>query len=69
MKQWAPMDVEDALELLTPKFTHPAVRRSVQSYTCGVNCTLVYTNVNNTHTLAYTIDNGTNVHSQTRIHN
>ncbi|KAH9638284.1 hypothetical protein HF086_003082 [Spodoptera exigua] len=26
MKQWAPMDVEDALELLTPKFTHPAVR-------------------------------------------
>ncbi|XP_013142489.1 PREDICTED: phosphatidylinositol 3-kinase catalytic subunit type 3 [Papilio polytes] len=27
MKQWAPMDVEDALELLTPKFTHPAVRR------------------------------------------
>ncbi|KAG6452076.1 hypothetical protein O3G_MSEX007452 [Manduca sexta] len=27
MQQWAPMDVEDALELLTPKFTHPAVRR------------------------------------------
>ncbi|CAG5059019.1 unnamed protein product [Parnassius apollo] len=27
MKQWAPMDVEDALELLTPKFTHQAVRR------------------------------------------
>ncbi|XP_047532348.1 phosphatidylinositol 3-kinase catalytic subunit type 3 [Vanessa atalanta] len=27
MKQWAPMDVEDALELLTPKFTHPAVRK------------------------------------------
>lgn len=27
MRQWAPMDVEDALELLTPKFTHPAVRR------------------------------------------
>lgn len=27
MQQWAPMDVEDALELLTPNFTHPAVRR------------------------------------------
>ncbi|XP_045775487.1 phosphatidylinositol 3-kinase catalytic subunit type 3 [Maniola jurtina] len=27
MKQWAPMDVEDALELLTPKFTHPSVRK------------------------------------------
>ncbi|CAH0757899.1 unnamed protein product [Diatraea saccharalis] len=27
MKQWTPMDVEDALELLTPKFTHPAVRK------------------------------------------
>ncbi|GBP18681.1 Phosphatidylinositol 3-kinase catalytic subunit type 3 [Eumeta japonica] len=27
MQQWAPMDVEDALELLTPKFTHPAVRK------------------------------------------
>lgn len=27
MRQWAPMDVEDALELLTPKFTHPAVRK------------------------------------------
>ncbi|XP_050664741.1 phosphatidylinositol 3-kinase catalytic subunit type 3 isoform X2 [Leptidea sinapis] len=27
MKQWSPMDVEDALELLTPKFTHPAVRK------------------------------------------
>ncbi|XP_045514091.1 phosphatidylinositol 3-kinase catalytic subunit type 3 isoform X2 [Pieris brassicae] len=27
MKQWAPMDVEDALELLTPKFSHPAVRK------------------------------------------
>jgi len=25
--QWAPMDVEDALELLSPSFTHPAVRR------------------------------------------
>lgn len=27
MRQWAPMDVEDALELLTPKFSHPAVRK------------------------------------------
>ncbi|OWR50514.1 phosphatidylinositol 3-kinase catalytic subunit type 3 isoform X1 [Danaus plexippus] len=27
MKQWSPVDVEDALELLTPKFTHPAVRK------------------------------------------
>ncbi|CAB3253983.1 unnamed protein product, partial [Arctia plantaginis] len=27
VEQWAPMDVEDALELLTPKFTHPAVRK------------------------------------------
>ncbi|KAJ2938471.1 hypothetical protein O0L34_g12916 [Tuta absoluta] len=27
MKQWAPMDVEDALELLTPKFSHPSVRK------------------------------------------
>lgn len=26
---WEPMDVEDALELLTPNFTHPAVRRFV----------------------------------------
>lgn len=25
--QWTPMDVEDALELLTPKFKHPDVRR------------------------------------------
>lgn len=25
--QWAAMDVEDALELLTPNFTHPVVRR------------------------------------------
>lgn len=24
---WAPMDVEDALELLSPLFKHPAVRR------------------------------------------
>ncbi|PZC75035.1 hypothetical protein B5X24_HaOG206806 [Helicoverpa armigera] len=31
MKQWAPMDVEDALELLTPKFTHPAVRNEDSS--------------------------------------
>ncbi|XP_046401340.1 phosphatidylinositol 3-kinase catalytic subunit type 3 [Ischnura elegans] len=27
VQQWAPMDVEDALELLSPNFTHPAVRR------------------------------------------
>lgn len=27
MENWAPMDVEDALELLTPAFTHPVVRR------------------------------------------
>lgn len=27
MKIWAPMDVEDALELLSPNFTHPAVRK------------------------------------------
>lgn len=26
LKQWTPMDVEDALELLSPTFTHPAVR-------------------------------------------
>lgn len=26
LKQWTPMDVEDALELLSPAFTHPAVR-------------------------------------------
>lgn len=25
--KWSPMDVEDALELLTPAFTHPAVRK------------------------------------------
>lgn len=24
---WAPMDIEDALELLSPQFTHPSVRR------------------------------------------
>ena len=24
---WNPMDVEDALELLTPTFSHPAVRK------------------------------------------
>lgn len=27
MKQWAPMDIEDALELLSPQFKHPVVRR------------------------------------------
>lgn len=27
VQQWAPMDVEDALELLSPNFSHPAVRR------------------------------------------
>ncbi|XP_044740513.1 phosphatidylinositol 3-kinase catalytic subunit type 3 isoform X5 [Chrysoperla carnea] len=27
LQQWAPMDVEDALELLSPNFTHPVVRR------------------------------------------
>nr|CAD7591205.1 unnamed protein product [Timema genevievae] len=27
LQQWAPMDVEDALELLSSNFTHPAVRR------------------------------------------
>ncbi|XP_075218357.1 phosphatidylinositol 3-kinase 59F [Lycorma delicatula] len=27
MEKWAPMDVEDALQLLSPQFTHPAVRR------------------------------------------
>ncbi|XP_028131166.1 phosphatidylinositol 3-kinase catalytic subunit type 3 isoform X2 [Diabrotica virgifera virgifera] len=27
MEMWAPMDVEDALELLSPNFAHPAVRR------------------------------------------
>lgn len=27
LAQWAPMNVEDALELLSPSFTHPAVRR------------------------------------------
>lgn len=27
LTQWAPMDVEDALELLCPSFTHPVVRR------------------------------------------
>ncbi|KAJ6634675.1 Phosphatidylinositol 3-kinase catalytic subunit type 3 [Pseudolycoriella hygida] len=27
LSQWKPMDVEDALELLGPSFTHPAVRR------------------------------------------
>ncbi|XP_018917023.1 phosphatidylinositol 3-kinase catalytic subunit type 3 [Bemisia tabaci] len=27
LQQWAPMDIEDALQLLSPAFTHPAVRR------------------------------------------
>lgn len=27
MDEWAPMDIEDALELLSPHFTHPAVRK------------------------------------------
>lgn len=27
LMQWAPMDVADALELLTPAFSHPSVRR------------------------------------------
>jgi len=27
VEQWAPMDVEDALELLSKNFTHPLVRR------------------------------------------
>lgn len=27
MEMWAPMDVEDALELLSSNFAHPAVRR------------------------------------------
>jgi phosphatidylinositol 3-kinase len=27
LQQWTPMDVEDALELLSSNFTHPAVRR------------------------------------------
>lgn len=27
LQQWAPMDVEDSLQLLSPAFTHPAVRR------------------------------------------
>lgn len=27
LDQWVPMDVEDALELLSPSFTHPCVRR------------------------------------------
>ncbi|KPM04142.1 phosphatidylinositol 3-kinase catalytic subunit type 3-like protein [Sarcoptes scabiei] len=27
MKEWAPMDIEDSLELLSAFFTHPAVRR------------------------------------------
>ncbi len=27
LHKWSPMDVVDALELLTPAFTHPAVRK------------------------------------------
>lgn len=27
LSQWVPMDVEDALELLSPTFSHPVVRR------------------------------------------
>lgn len=27
LQKWSPMDVVDALELLTPAFTHPAVRK------------------------------------------
>lgn len=27
LNQWAPMDVEDALELLSPNFTHSVVRK------------------------------------------
>lgn len=27
LNRWAPMDVEDALELLSPNFTHPVVRK------------------------------------------
>ncbi|XP_034240868.1 phosphatidylinositol 3-kinase catalytic subunit type 3 [Thrips palmi] len=27
LEMWVPMDVEDALQLLSPQFTHPAVRR------------------------------------------
>lgn len=27
LELWAPMDVEDSLELLSPNFNHPAVRR------------------------------------------
>lgn len=27
LETWVPMDVEDALQLLSPQFTHPAVRR------------------------------------------
>ncbi|KOB76783.1 Phosphatidylinositol 3-kinase, partial [Operophtera brumata] len=32
MQQWAPMDVEDALELLTPRFTHPAALSMMQQW-------------------------------------
>ena len=27
LSNWNPMDVEDALELLSPSFTHPSVRK------------------------------------------
>ena len=27
LSNWTPMDVEDALELLSPSFTHPSVRK------------------------------------------
>jgi phosphatidylinositol 3-kinase len=27
LTRWSPMDVEDALELLSPAFTHPTVRK------------------------------------------
>ena len=27
LQKWSPMDVVDALELLTPAFSHPAVRK------------------------------------------
>lgn len=27
LTKWSPMDVEDALELLSPAYTHPAVRK------------------------------------------
>lgn len=27
LSKWNPMDVEDAIELLSPAFTHPSVRK------------------------------------------